>query len=74
MIHYKKVLVATKCAITCDICGKTYSEDDVFELGEFTHIEHNAGYESIFGDGESFEIDICQHCLRDHLGKYLRRR
>lgn len=79
----KKIITEEKeitVSITCDICGKTYQtyndEDgainDVFEIQEFTHIRMTGGYGSIFGDGDSIECDICQHCLKKKLGEYIR--
>jgi hypothetical protein len=59
-------------SITCDICKKVYSTDDIFETQEFTYIRNDCGYGSVFGDGEVIELDICQHCLKEILGKYIR--
>lgn len=66
--------------ITCDICKKTYcyrkdemniNKDDCMEIQEFHHIGFRGGYGSIFGDGNDVTCDICQHCLKSVLGKYL---
>lgn len=60
-------------SITCDICQRRFSfEDDVFEVQEFTHIRKTGGYGSVFGDGDSIELDMCQHCLKEKLGGYIR--
>jgi len=61
--------------IKCDICGKEYSllTDDNLEAQEFVYIEFEAGYGTIFEDGENYELHMCQHCLKEKLGKYLRR-
>lgn len=77
MIEYKteKQEVERKVPthITCDICGTTYSyEDDVMEMQEFTCIRKRCGYSSVFGDGDVMEVDICQHCLKEKLGEYMR--
>lgn len=59
--------------IICDICKKEYSYDkDIMDIQEFVGINIRAGYGSIFGDDSTVEIDICQHCLDDKLGQYLR--
>ena len=55
---------------TCDCC-KSYSEHEI-EMQEFTSIKFKTGYDSIFGDGNLVECDICQHCLEKYLGKFLR--
>jgi len=61
----------TLVSIICDVCGKNYYRDDLLEIQEFTHIRHTGGYDSVFGDEESIECDICQHCLKELLeGKY----
>jgi len=56
-------------SITCDVCGVTYTDDDDFELQEFVHIVHECGYGSIFGDGNTITLDICQYCLKNKLEK-----
>lgn len=59
------------CAITCDRCrvevqrGKTG-----FDAIVSIHID--AGYGSIFGDGNRVEIDLCEKCLKGNLGTWLR--
>jgi hypothetical protein len=66
--------------VTCDICGKTYTfdadkkheNDDWIETQEFHYISFRGGYGSIFGDGDTVTCDICQHCLKDKLGEYLK--
>lgn len=57
--------------IRCDRCGK---EAERSELGfvEMTSIGFDAGYDSIFGDGNRVEVDLCEPCLRDTLGAWLR--
>jgi len=48
----------------CDMCGMEASVDDEFEAQEFVKIYQSCGYASIFGDGNEFSIDLCQHCLK----------
>lgn len=64
--------VETLDAIRCDSCGRRFEADDIWEIQEFLHIDFTAGYGSIFGDENHVQADICQHCLKDHLGKILR--
>lgn len=57
--------------IVCDRCGKEVQRDGGdFELT--TSIGFQAGYASIFGDGNQVDIDLCEPCLRDTLGTWLR--
>jgi len=59
--------------IKCDICGKEYSPNQDFgEVQEFIHIKEICGYYSEIGDGYKIDCDICQHCLKEKLGKYLK--
>lgn len=55
----------------CDCCGKEYV-DDPFELQEAMFWSNTGGYGSVFGDGNSVELVICQHCTKKLLGKYIR--
>lgn len=58
----------------CDCCGVGYyTSHNLNELQEFLCFEFTGGYGSIFGDGENFECDLCQHCLKKLLGKYIRK-
>jgi len=57
--------------IVCDRCGKETTRDEA-EFHGMTSISFRAGYGSIFGDGNHVEVDLCQHCLRETLGAWLR--
>lgn len=59
-------------SVTCDVCKKTYTEANAMELQEFIHIQERCGYGSIFRDGDTIELDMCQHCLKDRLGEFVR--
>ncbi|MDX1472144.1 MAG: NADAR family protein [Flavobacteriaceae bacterium] len=57
----------------CDICKKEFNpETDVMETQEFHHIRFTGGYGSVFGDMNKVECDICQTCLKEKLGEFLR--
>lgn len=59
--------------IRCDRCGRLAEVGDAeLEFQEFVSIDLNAGYASIFGDGNHVQVDLCQHCLKDVLGRWLR--
>jgi hypothetical protein len=57
--------------LTCDRCGVRHAHPGS-EFFEFTSIAYRAGYGSIFGDGNQVEVDLCQSCLKDTLGPWLR--
>lgn len=59
--------------VCCDRCGRASDIDGLdHEFHEFVSISHTAGYGSIFGDGTSVEVDLCQYCMREVLGEWLR--
>jgi hypothetical protein len=59
--------------IKCDRCGKVTDRDnDALDFHAMTSIGFHAGYASIFGDGNRIEIDLCEPCLKDTLGEWLR--
>lgn len=76
MINYKTRKVSQDIIVskTCDICKKTVRDckEEWIEYGNFVRFSDRCGYGSIFGDGSLIEIDICQHCLNEKLGKFLR--
>lgn len=64
-------------AIQCDKCGKKMTTDmddspDWIEFQESLSLSFTGGYGSILGDGCQFELDMCQHCVQEVLGPYLR--
>lgn len=59
--------------LVCDRCGREADRDGTdSEFHEFTSIQYRAGYGSVFGDGKQVEVDLCQHCIKDTLGAWLR--
>lgn len=57
----------------CDRCGREAAVDiHEQEAEEFISIDRVGRYYSIFGDGNRISVDICQHCLKDVLGEWLR--
>ena len=71
MKTYTTIQTEAVSAITCDRCQVSFTEadDDWYEM---VSIEFAAGYGNIFGDGNRVAIDLCQHCLKQTLGPYLR--
>ena len=58
-------------AITCDCCKKKYTDE--MELQEFLHWKDTGGYGNMaFGDRITIEVDLCQYCIKELLGKYVR--
>lgn len=57
--------------INCDRCDKEIHRTDS-DFEQMTSIGFDAGYGSIFGDGNRVEIDLCELCLRATLGTWLR--
>lgn len=55
----------------CDRCGRE-AEAQGGEAEELVSIDRVGGYCSIFGDGNRISVDICQHCLKEVLGEWLR--
>lgn len=59
--------------VICDRCGKRMSDDEPYEgYTNRTQIRFRAGYCSLFGDGNKVEGDLCDKCLHELLGPYLR--
>lgn len=63
--------VSVAYQIRCDRCGKE-AERGEHGFAEMASIGFDAGYDSIFGDGNRVEADLCETCLRDTLGAWLR--
>jgi len=65
----KETIVRYVTAYKCSVCKKEYT--DIMELQEFSTIEFEGGYASVFGDGAVGRLDICQHCLKERLGEFV---
>lgn len=53
--------------VTCDVCKQ---EQDL-SLGRcYQTIRAEAGYASVLGDGNIYELDICDACFKEILGPY----
>jgi hypothetical protein len=68
---YKKFEELKAVSITCDVCGRGAALDD-YEGQEFISVDMVAGYGSVFGDMNKVEFDMCQHCLQERLGQFVR--
>jgi hypothetical protein len=59
--------------LCCDRCGRTAEAyDSSNEFQEFTSVDYKGGYRSVFGDGNKVAIDLCQHCMFELLGPWIR--
>lgn len=50
----------------CDCCHTEISHPEEALLWR-----ESGGYNSIFGDGTTLQVDLCQHCIRERLGDIL---
>jgi hypothetical protein len=59
---------------TCDKCGLVAKPDGntVMEYQEFMSWTNEGGYNSVFGDGDLIMLELCQHCIKELLGEYIR--
>lgn len=59
----------------CGCCGRVETvrlpASPDTEFTEFCYIEHDCGYGSIFEDGATMSLFLCQHCFKRLLGPYL---
>jgi hypothetical protein len=71
MLEYGDKVVRDVAACTCDRCGQRLTPNDD-DWHEKLSIAYTAGYFSVFGDGAAISIDLCQRCVRETLGPWLR--
>lgn len=57
--------------IRCDRCGKEAERGEI-DFTRMRSLGFDAGYDSVFGDGNRVELDLCEPCFRDALGAWLR--
>lgn len=46
----------------CSCCKRKFGEDDIVEMQEALHWRSTGGYGSVWGDGNTVEISLCQTC------------
>ncbi len=52
---------------TCDVCQTEISAANIFEFQEMITISWTCGYGSIMPDGNQYQLDMCQKCVKDML-------
>jgi hypothetical protein len=73
MLEYQDKIVQEVAACTCDRCQRRMTpEDGDFEWQERLSIAFQGGYGSVFGDGKKVRLDLCQQCVSETLGTWLR--
>ena len=76
MITYKKATIEHSIVdkVICDVCKVEFDNTlGRTETQEFLHINREGGYGAIMGDGVRWEADICQLCVNNLLGQYMRK-
>lgn len=68
---HKTLSIPTEVCV-CDRCGRVMGPNDIDENQERLTIDFRAGYGSVFGDGNQVQLDLCQHCVKKVLGRWLR--
>lgn len=71
----KKVVKETEIVdkLVCDRCGREMDpETDIVEWQEAVTVAFTGGYGSVFGDTDTFRCDLCQHCVKETLGPYIK--
>lgn len=57
---------------TCDKCGVEHKCDDIVEMQEFFHYRTTGGYGSLWGDGTTVDVVLCQKCATELLAPFAR--
>lgn len=56
--------------VVCFACGVIHT--DRMEIQEFLRWKDTGGYgNKAFGDGAELKLDLCQYCVKLHLGKFV---
>ncbi|GAA0833691.1 hypothetical protein [Cupriavidus pauculus] len=71
MREYHPRTIQELAACTCDRCKRRLTPDNG-EWQERLSFDHACGFDSLFGDGNTVSLDLCQRCVREVLGQWLR--
>ncbi|QOT76563.1 hypothetical protein [Cupriavidus basilensis] len=69
MREYQPKTVQKLSACTCDRCQRRLTPDEG-EWQERLSINYVGGFDSVFDDGNTVSIDLCQQCVREVLGAW----
>jgi len=72
MLEYHDKVVQDVAACTCDRCQRRMTPEDHPDWEEKLSVAFSTGYDSIFGDRNEVEIDLCPQCVKETLGAWLR--
>lgn len=72
MREYKRRTVQEVAACTSDRCKRRLTPDKLGEWQERLSFDQSCGFDSVFGDGSTISLDLCQHCVLQVLGEWLR--
>ena len=73
MKNYQKEMFFERrlVSITCDCCKVEYKDE--MEIYEFLSWHDRCGYGNrMFGDLNEVDLDLCQNCTFELLGRYIR--
>jgi hypothetical protein len=71
MLEFTQKSVDVVAGCICDRCQKKLIPSSE-GWDEKWSIQHQAGYYSVFGDGKRLSLDLCQECILEVLGPWLR--
>ena len=70
MLEYTTKTITVIAACTCNRCQRRLTPGDL-DWHERLSISYQAGYSSVFGDGNEVSLDLCQQCVAEVLGAWL---
>jgi hypothetical protein len=72
-VQYKQIQETRSVVttITCSRCKMVIEPTDFIQWQELQSIGFTGGYGSVFGDGVSVSVDLCQQCLYDLIGDFV---
>lgn len=66
----ERLITKVLTGIECDCCHEVFTDE--LDLQEMLNWSGRGGFRSVFGDGASLSLDLCQHCLKKRLGDVIR--
>lgn len=71
MREYRPRTVQELAACICDRCRRRLTPAEPGEWQERLSFDQDCGFDSVFGDGNTISLDLCQHCIKELLGQWL---
>lgn len=68
----KQTMQQVLAGFECDRCKRQFDTDNTIAMDEMLHWRNTGGYGSVWGDGVTVDVVLCQECAHDLFAAFAR--